>query len=166
MENAFLQDLPSWIDFGTALVPGKGIPTVTYLTLRQMKLFKVQFGELTAAKMSTIQNVEAVMQLEQMTRSPDNTTLDQAVAKTHSVQYATTSIEQSGNTIIRVRIDTQNSWRWKLQEMMDYFNIKPAQRRELFAKYGLRPEDEVLVNYDIWIDIAPHPKNPSKQIDK
>jgi len=80
MENAFLQDLPSWIEAGTPMVPGKGTPTVAYLTLRQMKMLDVPFGGLHTVKMSTIQNIEAVMQLEQMMRPPSCMTLEQAVA--------------------------------------------------------------------------------------
>lgn len=155
MENAFLQHLPSWIDAGVPLVPGRGSPTVTYLTLRQMRLLGAHFGELQTIKMSTIQNVEAVMQLEQLARQ--GMSLDAAVAKTHSVAYATTSIEQSGHTIVDIRIDTSRTWRWQLKAMMDRFKTDAKRRQELFTKYGLTESDNVLVNYDILIDLAPHP---------
>jgi hypothetical protein len=52
------------------------------------------------------------MQLEQMKRA--GIPYDQGVAKTHSVQYARTSIQQSGQTIIGVRIDTSRAFLWKL----------------------------------------------------
>jgi len=159
MENAFLQELPAWIDVGTPLVPGKGTPTVTYLTLRQMKQLEAQFGELSTIKMSRIYSIEAAMQLEQLTRAQPNTPLDQLVAKTHSVQYATTAIEQSGHKIVGIRVDTRSTRRWSLQKLMDHFGTDSARRSDLFAKYSLRPEDDVLLDYNIWIDVAPHPSN-------
>jgi hypothetical protein len=162
MENAFLQDVPSWIDAGRPMVPGRGSPTVTYLTLRQMKLFEAQFGGLRAVKMSTIQNVEAVMQLAQMTRMPSSLSLDEAVAKTHSVLYATTSIEQSGHGIINIGIDTTNAWSWQLGDMMDHFRTSSTKRRELLSKYGLTEQDKVLVNYDIIIEVATHSAAPDQ----
>src|SRR5690606_37403023 len=91
MEAAFLQELPRWIDAGVPMVAGKGTPTVTYLTLRQIKQAGGAIGELKTVKMSTIQNIEAILQLAQIRQSMQ---LDEAVAMTHSVQYARTSIEQ------------------------------------------------------------------------
>jgi hypothetical protein len=155
MENAFLNDLPTWIEAGIPLRQGRGTPTVTYLTMRQMRMLGVGFGETRVVKMSTIQNVEAVMQLEQLRRS--GVSYQQGVAQTHSVQYATTSIQQSGQTITGVSIDTSGAWPWRLSAMMDHFNMPQAERQALFARYGLTANDEVLVNYDIIINVAPHP---------
>jgi len=164
MENAFLEKLPRWVDAGIPMVRRKGTNTVTYLTLRQMKLLEVEFGETRLVKMSTIQNIEAVMQLDQLTRSGSGASplsLQDAVGRTHSVQYATTSIEQSGQVITGIEINTNNAWRWNLTEMMDRFRMAESERQVLFAKYGLGPNDDVLVNYDILIQVSPHPKNAS-----
>lgn len=158
MENAFLQDLPKWIDAGTPLISGRGTPTVTYLSLRQMKLLGARFGELEVVKMSTIQNVEAIMQLEQLVRLGKS--MDAAVAATHSVKYATTAIEQSGHTITSIHIDTRNSWKWPMWRLMDYFHIPTARQQELFKQYGLTKTDEVLMNYDILINVSPYPVVP------
>jgi hypothetical protein len=155
MENAFLSDLPSWVEAGMPLRQGRGTPTVSYLTMRLMRMLGVGFGEPRVVKMSTIQNIEAVMQLEQMRRN--GVSYQQAVAQTHSVQYATTSIQQSGSTITSVNIDTAGAFRWRLSAMMDHFNMPPAERQALFARYGLTANDEVLVNYDIIINVSPHP---------
>jgi hypothetical protein len=155
MENAFLNNLPSWVEAGTPLRQGRGTPTVAYLTMRLMRMLGVGFGDARVVKMSTIQNIEAVMQLEQMHRN--GTPYQQAVAQTHSVQYATTSIQQSGSTITSVNIDTSGAWRWRLSDMMDHFRMPPAERQALFARYGLTANDEVLVNYDILINVSPHP---------
>lgn len=158
MENAFLKDLPSWLEAGKPLKDGKGTPTVAYLTMRQMKVLGAKFGETQIVKMSTIQNIEAVMHLEQMKRS--GVPYEQGIGKTHSVTYATTSVQQSGQMITGVKIDTSNAWPWKLSDMMDHFQMPDAERQALFAKYGLTPNDAVLVNYDIYLDVAPYPKKP------
>lgn len=156
MENAFLNDVPSWIEAGTPMKPGKGTPTVAYLTMRQMKMLGAKYGETTTVKMSTIQNIEAVMQLEQMTRA--GVPLEQAVAKTHSVTYATTTIQQSGQTVKGVRVDMTDAFPWKLSDMMNHFQMEPKERAALFSKYGLKPDDVMTVNYDIYLDLAPVPK--------
>jgi len=158
MENAFLTGLPKWVDMGVPMSPGKGTPTITYLTVRQMKQMKIQFGSLKKVKMSTIQNVEAVMQLEQMKRS--GKTLAEAIPNTHSVKYATTTIEQSGHAVGKIKADMTNAFPWKLSDMMDHFGMAPVDRQALFKAYKLGPDDTVTVNYDILIDVSPHPKNP------
>jgi hypothetical protein len=115
MENAVLNNLPSWIEGGIPLRQGRGTPTVAYLTMRLMRMLGVGYGQTRVVKMSTIQNIEAVMQLEQMRRN--GIPYQQGVARTHSVQYASTSIQQSGQTITSVSIDMANTFRWKLSEM-------------------------------------------------
>jgi hypothetical protein len=156
MDNAFLDKLPSKIQAGVPMT-GTGTPLVTYLSIRQMKLLGAKFGETKVVKMSTIQNIDAVMHLEQMRRQ-GATDLDAAVAKTSSVTYATTAIQQSGQVIKGVKIDTAGQFPWKLGEMMDHFGTEPAKREALCTKYGLTQDDVVMVNYDIYIDVAPFQK--------
>jgi hypothetical protein len=157
MENAFLSNLPKWLDSTVAMVEGRGTPTVAYLTMRQMKLMDASFGKLTTVKMSTIQNIEAVMQLEQLRRR--GMPLDQAVRQTHSVAYATTSIQQSGHSVNGVVIDTAGSFEWVLGDMMDHFGMPASERSRLFALYELGSNDSMLVNYDIRIDVGPQAPN-------
>lgn len=161
MENAFLDELPAWIDAGTPLVPGKGTPLVTHLTLRQMHQLGADFASLKSVKMSTIQNLETSAHLRNLApldAAPD--ALAEAVKQTHSVTYATTSIEQSGHTIVDVHVDTTNAWREPLGQAMSYWKWTQARRDALLAKYALKETDEVLYNYDIIIDVVPHPRNP------
>jgi hypothetical protein len=158
MENAFLNRLPGWIDAGVPLREGRGTPTVAYLTMRLMKMFGIAYGETNVVKMSTIQNVEAVMQLEQLRRA--GVPYEQGVAQTHSVQYATTSIQQSGQTITGVAIDMSNRFYWRLSDMMNHFDMPETERQRLFALYGLTADDRVMVNYDILIHVAPFPTTP------
>lgn len=181
MENAFLSGLPKWIEAGKPMVGGKGSPTVTYLTVRQMKKLNVAFGTVDAFKMSTIQNIEAVMHLEMLRRGKSKikdvaevlhqsdpavrarelALLQDGVPKTHSVTYASTSIQQSGHEVRSVDTKFEGAFAWTLEDMMNHFRMKPAQREAMFKKFGLGPKDHVLVNYDILIKVGPHPKNPN-----
>lgn len=168
MENAFLQDLPSWIEVGVPMVKGKGTPTVTYLTLRQLKSTGVGIGELKKIKMSTIQNVEAILELNQFVKN--GVEIDEAVARTHSVRYATTSIEQSGHQIASVHLDRGGAWEKPVGFLMEHYETgggqhiptpEVVQRHEaLLTKYGAKRADVMLMNYDILIDVSPHPANP------
>lgn len=169
MENAFLDQLPKRIEAGIPLEQGKGTPTVTYLTLRQMRMADIHFADLKSVKMSTIQNLEAVMQLKQLT--DQGLSLDEAVRQTHSVQYAATSIQQSGHAIAGVRlVVTSNTWEEPLDMMMTHYETrgrryppdpeKVKKHEELLAKYNMKRTDIVLANYDIYIDLIPHPNNP------
>ena len=153
MENVFLKDLPKWIEAGKPMKEGKGTPTVAYLTMRQMKLLGAKFGEVKVVKMSTIQNVEAVMQLEQMKRN--GVSYEVGIKDTHSFIYATTSIQQSGHKISEVKIDMSGAFGWKLRDMMDHFSMPNSEREVLLKKYGLSVEDVVKVNYDIYINLLP-----------
>ena len=64
MRNAFLEDLPKWVkEEGPIMDPKDGVPTVTYLTLRQMKLLGIDYASVEKVKMSTIQNVRGVIEL-------------------------------------------------------------------------------------------------------
>jgi uncharacterized Zn-binding protein involved in type VI secretion len=166
LEEAFLDKMPSWSSEGVPMVDGKGTPMVTYLSIWQMKKLGVRFGELKSVKMSTIQNVEAVMQLHVAMKEAGVTSMDAAlaqktedalVAKTHSVQYARTTIEQSGHSIAAVRIDKSNGGKASLAYLMDAQKWPPERQTAMLNKYGLKATDQVLYDYDIHIDVVPHP---------
>jgi hypothetical protein len=38
---------------------------------------------------------------------------------------------------------------------MEHFHTEPGRRIELFERYGLTPQNTVLFNYDIYIEVAP-----------
>ncbi|MFO0579734.1 MAG: hypothetical protein U1A78_37650 [Polyangia bacterium] len=169
MYAAFLDELPDKIDAGVPLVPGSGTPTVTYLTLRQMKMAGGQFGQLQSVKMSTIQNIKSLLLFHHL-RSQGVSPND-AVKQTHSVQYAMTSIQQAGHTILDVEVDLtararreQIGWLMDAQERAcstDQLRLdKIRKHSELLKKYGMKRSDEVVIDYDIYFELAPHPKNP------
>ena len=161
MESAFLDDLPRWVDVGTPLVAGKGIPTVTYLTLRQMKLLGVEYGGISKVKMSSIQNLEAIIQLHVMRTKGEDP--NAAVLKTHSVQYADTSVVQSGHRVVGAEVtgdiweNRTIGWLMKHREAGDPAMI--AKHDQLLKDHGdgIVTRDTVTwMNYDIVLEIVPY----------
>ena len=165
MEAAFFDDkLERWIHAGIPMMPERGTPLATYLMLRQLKQIGAAYGEVQTVKMSTIQNVEAILQLEQNVRQ--GMTLEDAVRLTHSVQYAETAMTQAGHRIVGVRVKLTRAWRSPLDEMLSHYERDPlldwehnptvvAKHEALLAKYGIQRTDSVLWNYDIYLDLAP-----------
>lgn len=165
MEAAdFDDELERWIHAGLPMRPDKGTPLVSYLMLRQLKMVGVGFGELQTVKMSTIQNIEAILQLERMRRT--GMELNKAVLKTHSVQYAETALVQSGHRVVSARVKTGGAWTSPIDELLQFrethagrtFERDPdiVQKHDaLLAQYGIKRTDEVLWNYDIRLDLAP-----------
>ena len=171
MSAAFLDKLPSWMQAGVPLRPDRGTPLVTYLTLRQMKLVGIPFGGLKTVKMSRIQNLRSILQLDRLVWQ--GIPLDEAVAHTHSVEYASTSIQQSGHVITGVRIDLDNARREPLDRLMNHYegradgSAEPrnpdrvAEHKALLSEFGVERSHVVLVDFSIYLDLAPHP-GPAK----
>jgi hypothetical protein len=156
--NAFLEGLPKWVDSPTPLVAGKGIPTNAYVTMYQMRKLGVGFGGLKTVKMSTIQNIEAILQLESLKRQ--GVALEKAILMTHSVEYAETSIIQSGHEIVSAKVDVSGAWTDKtIGFLMSHFEAgdaaKIAKNDALLQKYGLKRSDKMLMNYDILLSVKP-----------
>jgi Domain of unknown function (DUF4157) len=157
LRNAFLNDLPAWIDNSVPLVNGRGIPTVSYITMYQLRKLGADFGKITKLKMSTIQNIEAILQLEALRRQ--KIPLDEAILQTHSVEYAETSIIQSGQEISSAKVDLTGAWRDPIDDLMKHFeggDLKIiAKHNDLLKKYGLKRTDLMYANYDIELSLKP-----------
>jgi hypothetical protein len=155
LEAFFDRDLPRWVATQPSLVPGKGTPLVAYLDLRQMKAFGIRAGTLRSAKLSTIQNVEAICQLEANLRKGMRP--DAALRSTHSVKYAETELIQSGHRIRSVRLS--GGQRHDFDFMLRHYE-RPGERTAaehdaILARYGIKRTDPVLWNFDIHIDLEP-----------
>jgi hypothetical protein len=169
MREAFLDDLPRWIDNGqTPLVPGKGIPTVTYFTLRQMKKIGIAYGSISKVKMSTIQNARAVIEYNVLLAR--GVAPAEAVMRTHSLRYGSTAIVQSGQSIVSVSVGG-DIWVSPLDDMLTHFErragrdaAKVAQHHDaLIAELGagvITRETPVSWNYDIELELAPVAREP------
>lgn len=172
MKNAFLDKLASKIENPgvTMLGNGQGTPLVTYLTMRQMKLLGVGYGTVKTVKMTTIQNVRAVIELAHLMKK--GKTADEAVMMTHSYKYGTTAVVQSGMMVVgaHVRGDTQPK---RLGDLLEWFesgnSTRPVDHAivkkhdELLREVGkgdVGRDDLVLWNYDIVLDVKPFEVSP------
>ncbi len=168
MYSAFLDELRDsphrWIKAGKPLVAEQGTPTVAYATMRQMKLLGVPYGGARSVKIHRVENVEAVMQLKALMKQ--NIPLNRAVLQTHSVQYAETALVQSGHEIVSnsTRVILARNPTGKLKELLEWDLVNATdevraaiQRRHegLLRQYGLTPDDEVVLYYDIHMDVRP-----------
>lgn len=141
------------------MVEGRGTPLVTYVTLRQMRKFEIGYAEAKQVKMSTIQNVRAICQLENAIRQ--GIPLNQAILDTHSVTYATASIIQSGGRIASARVE--GGVHTEFTELLEHYEgsgrgrdmAAVTEHRNLLTQYGIARDDTVLWNYNIHLEIVP-----------
>jgi len=161
MRNAFLEKLPRWVDAGTPLVDGKGTPTVAYLSMRQMKLLGADYGSIEHVKMSTIQNVKAIIQMHVLRAQGMDRNL--AVLQTHSVEYAETTIVQSGHKVVAAEV-SGDIWDRPLDFLLNHYERRDpslvARHDQLIAEFGqgiVARDTVVWMNYDIHLDVAPFP---------
>jgi Domain of unknown function (DUF4157) len=157
--EAFLGDLPSQVgNASLPLVASRGTPTVTYMTLYQMRRLGVSFGEVKTVKMSTIQNFKAILKLETLRRQ--GIPLDRAVLQTHSVEYAETSIIQSGSQIVSAKVSTAAPAKFaEIGDLMAWYESREpalkAQHDALLSQFGLKRTDKMWLNYDILLEVKP-----------
>jgi hypothetical protein len=160
MRNAFLDDVPRWVNEGTPMVEGKGTPTVTYLTMRQMKLLGVDYAGLAKVKMSTIQNFKAIIQLHVLRMKGVDP--NQAVLQTHSVQYAETTIVQSGHKVVAAEVKGDIWKDYPIGELMKYYESRNPEliqkHNDMLTEFGegmVTRDTQCWMNYDIVLEVAP-----------
>jgi hypothetical protein len=159
MHEAFFDEgMPRWIEHGAPLVPGKGTPTIAFADMRLMNAFAIDAGSIKTVKMSTIENVQAICELEANLRK--GMSLDDAVVGTHSVRYARTEIIQSGHTIDRVRVEggSRTSFMALLEHVVNTDILPAKEVQRLLDKYAISPTDDVWQDYDIYLELSPTTK--------
>jgi hypothetical protein len=160
-EAFFAAKMNRWIPSDVPMVEGKGTPLITYLDLRQMKALGATYGSIVTTKLSTVQNVEAICQLE--TNVKAGMSLDDAAAKTHSVAYAETELVQSGHHITNVRVAGADTILFN--DLLEFYEgahggrqiRTPAEHDAILAKYDMHRTDTVHFNYDVYLDVEPVP---------
>ncbi len=97
-----------WIeDVKVPLVEGKGIPTSTYVTIRQMKILGIPEGALRKLKLSTVQNSEIMRDIYFIMQRNNLLELIEAspyLLNEPGIQYAVTMIKQAGYDISDVKL--------------------------------------------------------------
>jgi hypothetical protein len=168
MKNAFL--ITPGEDKGTGvqsmiehedpmMIQGRGTPTQTFLTLRQMKVLEQKAGmnlaSLEKIKMSTIQNIEGICQLNQALRKGAKP--DDLMTNNESRRYAETTLTQAGKKIKSAKVVGGTTSPFKV--LLEHYEKGDQKKKETFDKllgqYGLTRNDTVLWNYDIEFEVMP-----------
>jgi hypothetical protein len=157
MDMAFLDTIPkelSWVtEDGKALKPGRGIPLQTYLTIRQMKILGIDYGDLgkpsiQKVKLSTVVNQRTIWELAEFTKKEPGAPDSEHLKRTHSVSYADTVITQAGAKILEAQLENAT-----VTTAREYATQKNTPEEP--KKRGLAPTDPVRKNFDIHLKVVP-----------
>ena len=159
-QEAFLDQIPKdlrWVATKPEMVPGKGTPLEAYLTMRQMRIMEREgagpgafFGARTV-RLNSIINVETVLKLASDVRAGKQP--NEAVLQTHSVQYASNSIIQTGGKIVSARVEGGSPSR--------PVSMYPKPTAEQLTKYNFTETDTMLYFFDIILEVVPGTPPPS-----
>ena len=152
LKEAFLDTIPKemrMVATEPEMLPGKGTPLETYLTMRATKLLEQKLGlpKGTVAgakvwKMDCVVNERTVRELAKARRPSGSdgaeVPLNTAIEGTHSVQYAKNSITQTGGKILKVKVVGGNEY-----PARDFFTP------EQLATMKLKPDSKVLSDFNI-----------------
>jgi hypothetical protein len=172
MAEAFLAStpgappIPDFVPGGVELRPGKGTPTATYATLRQLRSQGVKMGGVQRIVMKDIENVSSISRLEWMKRNYPARSMNQLILGTDSVSYASTAVEQSGSRIVSGKL-TGGKVQPIGKLMATYESEAAAEGGQAFAdkmradndavlkQYGFDRDTPMLTNFDIELDLEP-----------
>lgn len=158
MEEAFLDKIP---EAGQMVdVEGQKMRLQQYITLRQMRAFGIGFGKLRVVKMSTIQNIRALIEMHLQLKA--GLSKDAAVMKTHSVQYAQRTLAGGGETVTSAKVS--NGVERPIGDLTDHYErIDPSRKPvydDLLNKNGLARDTKMFQNYDIELTVEASPTRP------
>lgn len=148
MDMAFLDEIPGklrWVNEGGAVLrEGQGTPLQTYVTLMQMKIAGVRFGQLSSAKMSTIINKRTCLEMGALLKKKGGTLTTEDILSTQSGNYGRTNIEQSGSKVTKAELKGGGK---KLAS--ELAPGTPYEDPSALKGLGLEPGDEVPSAFDI-----------------
>jgi len=114
--------------------------------------------------------VKAVIELAQLMKQ--GMTADEAIVKTHSYQYGSTSIIQSGMVVVKARVGGDIAPK-RLGDLLEWFESGSGRRpidQDVVDKHNamlrdigkgeIGRDDLVLWNYDVVIDVKPFEATP------
>lgn len=161
LDEGFRYDAPKWIkDVPVPLIEGKGIPTSTYVTLRQMKYLQIPEGSLAYLKLSTVQNAEIMRDIYYIMQEQQLTNLQEVanyLLSKSGIQYASTMIKQAGYDITDVEILTHDYTRYETAlYMRDKKKIEEINDSWL-QQNNLSWESKLYVHFDVLLELSPIP---------
>jgi hypothetical protein len=189
LRNAFLRlagmtdELPAWVTgMGVPMVATRGTPTVQYFTLYQLKLLGVPAGQVrwwrcllhkvrlragpfaapglvTTIRMSTIQNLEAIVHLHWLRQRYPAADLSDLVAHTASVEYAETTVVQCGYRLVGKRYVPAGEWEDEIGNLLAHFEAGNRHREvdndNLLARFSFDWQTVMKQNFDVEISLVP-----------
>jgi hypothetical protein len=165
VESEFGKNLPRWVDTDPPLVPGKGTPLETYLTMALMNWLKARGARFTGRRLVRIEGVYNKSSVAQLAWAKmHGASQEEALLATKTVQYAENSIIQSGGKIVKAEITNHPftlPWRDFVKE------AKPNELDELEKlSFKLPPDLRVEYAYDVELTVdsaVPRSQPPSDQ---
>jgi hypothetical protein len=189
LREAFLRlagmtnQLPGWVTgMGISMVATRGTPTVQYFTLYQLKLLGVPAGQVrwwrrllhriglragpfaapgvvTSIKMSTIQNVEAIVHLHWLRQRYPAIDLSNLVVHTDSVKYAETTAVQCGYRLVGTKYVAAGESEDEIDALLTlYEDGNPARETDhdnLLARFSFDRHTVMKQNFDIDLSVVP-----------
>ncbi len=145
--------------------------------MRQMKALGIEYSGLKKVKMSTIQNIQSIIQMHVMKTTEPTMSLHEKVRRTASVSYADTTLTQSGHRIVDVKYGGEHTVsNRRLGDLMEHYETgfgrskirdpdMIKQHDAMLAKHGKVNNQQIVTrdtravyNYDIEITLAPIPR--------
>jgi len=173
LKEGFIHDASAWINVGldVPLVPGKGVPTIQFMTLRLMKKFGIGFagsGEdlhtvILFELVNTRMNIHVhwlhtkYFPTKALEEIADNPKFSELLMETPTVVFANDLLKKAGYEItgVRLNIDIAKQSRPSPKGVMTHFKVgKDGETAEEFLKrFGLPDDARVPINYDIELKV-------------
>ncbi|MCO5971380.1 hypothetical protein [Actinoallomurus soli] len=160
-----------WVRHEREMVPGRGTPLETYITMRQMKRLAEAAGdpelftrphEVVVQDIANVRTILRLARLEQVWQA-EHPGLpfdrNQAIEATHSVRYAKNSITQSGGKVTAVWITGGNAMTAEALIRTQGYTTA-AEQAKLLQAYGVAPGDQVLADFAIHLQVEPAHRPP------
>jgi hypothetical protein len=159
---AFLDSIPKdlrMVKTKPEMLAGKGTPLEAYMTLRQIKLLEERAGSVSGPEgffgaqprkvhMSHIINTRTIAELAILEQR--GMPMNDAIVKTHSVQYANNSIVQGGGRIAKAEVKGGSR-----TEASNYLFGDEKKVKIDNVEYTVPDDYQVLTGFDIYLDVVP-----------
>lgn len=161
LDEGFRYDAPKWIkDVPVPLVEGKGIPTSTYVTLRQIKYLQIPQGSIQKLKLSLVQNAEIMRDIYFIMQENNLLNLQEAgeyLLNKSGIQYAVTMIKQAGYDIRQVKILEESYTHYlTTREIRDNKHVTEITDQWL-QQNNLSWNDRFYIHFNVILELTPIP---------
>ncbi len=161
LDEGFRYDAPKWVkDVPIPLIEGKGIPTSTYVTLRQMKYLQIPDGSLQKLKLSLVQNAEIMRDIYFIMQEHNLLHLQEAgeyLLQKSGIQYAVTLLKQAGYDIDQVKILNEGYTHYRTtREIRDKNHVTEITEQWL-QQNNLSWNSKFYIHFNVILELTPIP---------